>query len=615
MVSKSDLPELDDPGTVSQLGAKFVAIGMLNKSIIDEAKYGWTDIATSYQAPESGKVQRVFHTPSEAADELERRTKKVGDALDSYSNTLSDLHTEKAQIESDIDAANAKYAEAMAMPEKVEEPDPDNPGETIEKDNEEREQALAEANQMISAAEGAVRAFKFKVQQEDRSLADSITGETINPHTGEAAWSNFAGGSFFKGVFDAIIGMPKIIVGTVRINVSDVWNHRHDLKNFFFGPDGARHRQFWLQMGTLLAPPGMGAALGTVGTAPEIVKGAQDGSLKRGAFTAGKWVYENLQDAAMGPASPSVYIHGEAWLRKWGTETAHDPAYTIGGLAPTVVTGGLSVELKAGQVVVKNLTKPGEKAVKKGLKDAAKKAYEDPAREAFNNGIYDSLKEAYGSQGEQGAAPSAPAPAPAPAEQPAPAPAPAPAAPAPAPAPAPVAPAPVAPAPAPAPVDQPAPAPAPAPAAPAPAPVAPAPAPAPVAPAPAPVDKPAPAPAPVDKPAPAPAPAPAAPAPAPAPAAPAPAPAPVNQPAPAPAPAPRPVDPVADALETLGNASHHDFFEFRNDLIDQISAIDGIDGDAVRAFADDPEGFAQGQANQAYEDFLSANPEVKQLVP
>ena len=110
----------------------------------------------------------------------------------------------------------------------------------------------------------------------------------------------------------------------------------------------------------------------------------------------------------------------------------------------------------------------------------------------------------------------------------------------------------------------------------------------------------------------APAPAPAPVAPAPAPVAPAPAPA---APAPAPAPAPRPVDPVADALETLGNASQHDFFEFRNDLIDQISAIDGVDGDVVRAFADDPEGFAQGQANQAYEDFLSANPEVKQLVP
>ena len=577
MVSKSDLPELDDPGTVSQLGAKFVAIGMLNKSIIDEAKYGWTDIATSYQAPESGKVQRAFHTPSEAADELERRTKKVGDALDSYSNTLSDLHTEKAQIESDIDAANAKYAEAMAMPEKVEEPDPDNPGETIEKDNEEREQALAEANQMIAAAEAAVQVFKFKVQQEDRSLADSIGAETINPNTGEAAWSNFAGGSLFKGIFDGIIGMPKFIVGTVRLNVSDVWNHRHDLKNFFFGPDGARHRQFWLQAGTLLAPPGMGGVLGTFGAtqaaAPAIAKGAQDGSLKQGALTAVKWVNENLQDAVMGPAAPSVYIHGEAWLRKWGTETAHDPAYTIGGLAPTVVTGGLSVELKAGSVVAKKLTKPGEKAVKKGLDDAVKKAYEDPMRDAFNNGIYDSVKEAYGSQGEQGAAPSAPAPAPAPAEQPAPAPAPA----APAPAPAPVAPAP-----APAPVAP----------APAPAPVAPAPAPAPVAPAPAPVDQPAPAPV--------------APAPAPAPA-------PVDQPAPAPA--PRPADPVSDALETLGNAATHDFFEFRNDLIDQISAIDGIDGDAVRAFADDPEGFAQRQANQAYEDFLSANPEVKQLVP
>ncbi|WP_190870388.1 hypothetical protein [Dermabacter vaginalis] len=80
-------------------------------------------------------------------------------------------------------------------------------------------------------------------------------------------------------------------------------------------------------------------------------------------------------------------------------------------------------------------------------------------------------------------------------------------------------------------------------------------------------------------------------------------------------PAPRSVDPVADALETLGNAANHDFFEFRNEVIDQISAIDGVDGDAVRAFADDPEGFAQEQANQAHEDFLSANPEVKQLVP
>ncbi len=550
MVSKSDLPELDDPATVSQLGAKFVAIGMLNKSIIDEAKYGWTDIATSYQAPESGKVQRAFHTPSEAADELERRTKKVGEALDSYSDTLSDLHTEKAQIEADIDAANEKYAEAQAMPETVDEPDPDNPGETIEKNNEEREQALAEANQMIAAAEAAVQAFKFKVQQEDRSLANSIAAETINPNTGEAAWSNFAGGSLFKGIFDAIIGMPKFIVGTVRLNVSDVWNHRHDLKSFFFGPDGARHRQFWLQAGTLLAPPGVGGALGIFGAtqaaAPAIAKGTQDGSLKQEAFTAVKWVNENLQDAVMGPAAPSAYIHGEAWLRKWGTETAHDPAHTIGGLAPTVVTGGLSVELKAGQVVVKNLTRPGDKAVKKGLNDAAKKAYEDPAREAFNSGIYGSLKEAYGSQGEQTAAPSTPAPT----DQPAPAPAPA----------------------------APAPAPAPAPVAPAPAPVAPAPAPAPVAPAPAP--------APVEQPA----------------------------PAPAPVPAPRHVDPFADALETLGSAAHHDFFEFRDDLIDQISAIDGIDGDAVRAFADDPEGFAQGQAHQAVEDFLSKNPEVKHLV-
>ncbi|MDU1123623.1 MAG: hypothetical protein E7A10_08040, partial [Dermabacter sp.] len=102
MVSKSDLPDLDDPDNVSQLAAKFTSIGMLNKSIIDEAKGGWTRIATSYEAPETGKVQRAFHTPSEAADELERRTKKVGDALDSYSNTLSDLHIEKSQIESDI---------------------------------------------------------------------------------------------------------------------------------------------------------------------------------------------------------------------------------------------------------------------------------------------------------------------------------------------------------------------------------------------------------------------------------------------------------------------------------------------------------------------------------
>ena len=480
MVSKSDLPELDDPGNVSQLGAKFTAIGMLNKSIIDEAKYGWTNVAASYQAPEGGQVQQVFQTPAEAATGLEQRTKNVQDALDSYAQTLSDLEREKAQIESEIDAANAKYEEALAMPETVEEPDPDNEGETREKFNEERERALAEAQRMLDAAQRAVDLFKLKVQQADRDLANSILAETINPNTGEAAWSGVLGGSFFKGIFDAIIGMPKLVVGTVRFNVTDLWNHRGDLKNYFFGEGSGSHRQFWLQMAPMMFPiPGMQslAAAGTAqALAPSIQAGVRDGSIANGAYTAFDWATDNAYDALAGKADPSAAIHGEAWLRKWATETAHDPAYTLGGLAPTVVTGGLSVELKAGSVVAKKLTKPGEKAVRKGLDDAVKKAYEDPMRESFNNGIYDSLKEAYGSPGEQGAAPSAPAPAPAPTEQPAPAPteqpapapAPAPAAPTPAPAPAPVAPAPVAPAPAPAPVDQPAP-----------APVAPAPAPAP----------------------------------------------------------------------------------------------------------------------------------------
>lgn len=51
MVSKSDLPELDDPAAVSQLGARFASIGMLNKSIIDEAKYGWTNTQPPMKPP------------------------------------------------------------------------------------------------------------------------------------------------------------------------------------------------------------------------------------------------------------------------------------------------------------------------------------------------------------------------------------------------------------------------------------------------------------------------------------------------------------------------------------------------------------------------------------
>ena len=569
MVSKSDLPELDDPAAVSQLGARFASIGMLNKSIIDEAKYGWTNIAASYEAPETGQVQRVFQSPAEAAAELEERTKAIGDRLDSYASTLADLEKEKAQIEAQIDAANSAYEHAISLPETKEEPDPNNPEETRETINEEREKALDEAQKLLDAAQTAVNAFKRKVHREDRALANDLGAQTINTHTRESAKSGWLNGSFFKGIIDGIIGIPKIAVATLRFNAFNVWDHRDDLKSYFFGEGGASRRQYWLTTFGLLNPAiGAAAAANALPSAVSATRqGFESGAVQENSYKAFEWGTGNVFDTMSG-VSPSAAMHSEAWLRKWGTETAHDPAYTLGGLAPTVVTGGLSVELKAGSVVAKSLVKPGSKGFKKGMSDTLKKAYEDPLRNSFNYGVYNSAVDAYNS-GENHADAPAPAPAPAPA-----APAPAPAAPAPAPAPA-------------------APAPAPAPAAPVPAP-------APVAPAPAPT-APAPAPAPVDQPAPAPV----APAPAPAPAA----------PAPAPAPAPRPVDPVADALETLGNASQHDFFEFRNDLIDQISAIDGVDGDAVRAFADDPEGFAQGQANQAYEDFLSANPEVKQLVP
>ncbi|ANP26646.1 hypothetical protein DAD186_00870 [Dermabacter vaginalis] len=587
MISAADLPELDDPTRVSALAENFGALGEGTNTIISEADASWTSIASSYKAPESTDVQRVFRTPSEVSQNLASKTKELQGHLEDYSQKLSEFEKEKKKLESDIAEVEQLYADAKAMDEYVEEPDPSNPGETRREENPERAKAMEEARSREDEVAAAIADFKRRVQQADASLSQQLLVGTFGKHTGETALSNFLNGSLVMGALEGAIDLPKIMLLTLKVNAVNVWKHRDNLWSYFMDNK--------LQALGHLAPSQFGA-IAIFGNF--LRKNSDDNTYLGGA----RWFHQNARDLALYGAMPSIATHGIAWVGGGAVSVAHDPAKEIGKLVPTIFLGGASVELKATGVTAKEFKGVGSKSIKQGLKDASAKPFKDVPREAFNHGIYGSLKEhfsedAAGRGTASSPAPSAPQPAPTP-HSPVPTPAPAPS-PQHAPVPTPhVEPAPPSLSPQPSPGPQAAPAPQPIPA-PAPTPVDDAPV---LAPVPAPAPKPAPGPAPVfDDPAPSPHPAPA----------PSPAPHPVPAPVPASAPdAPAPsLSRKSGAPLPLGNALRREFFTLKDQAVQDLSSATGIDAALIQEVFDNAGHTSPEQASHMIDQALSSIPD------
>ncbi|ANP26649.1 hypothetical protein DAD186_00900 [Dermabacter vaginalis] len=615
MVSTSDLPELDDPATVEELGDCFLSIGERTKTVVADSSAAWTGVIRGYYSPEDWKVHSSFQTPKAIAENLATKTSEFKDNLVEYAGQLRDFETRKEELEREIDDANDELDAAEAMEDEIEESDPDSPSGTRMVPNPEKPPAVLAAQIRIENVEREVAAFKREVNRADRALARKFATGTFGLHTLSQMVSDFESLGALRGAVGALAGTLKLVLGTVKISTKTVWDHKEDIANFFLHPvdSGKKVRSLFT---------------------------------KENAEPALQWASETVFDLEH-DITPSFVSHGLAWMGGGVVTIAHQPATEAGSLSPVLFTSGGSLGVKVtGDVAKGGFKVLADKSEDKIKKDLKKKVTGDPAQEAFNNGVTGSLGEAYDSEigpedlpdlepmapapegpepphedsAPTGALPTPPAPpshsnggsepAPEPTPEPAPEPTPEPA---PEPAPAPVvdapAPAPVVNTPAPAPVvNAPTPAPAPIVEDPAPAPVADNPAPAPV------VNAPAPAPAPVVN-APTPAPAPIVEDPAPAPVADAPAPVPVAEPpapvledpAPAPTLAPAPPTPSGDGLS-------HKFFDFKNQVIDDLSSASGIDADSIQEAFDNGGNVSAAQADQMLYQATEAHPELASIL-
>ena len=78
MISVADLPDIDSPETVRQLGADIKWIGSRAADLMGSATEIWSGLRNTYSAPEASKLHAAMRQPNEIASELQRSTSEAG---------------------------------------------------------------------------------------------------------------------------------------------------------------------------------------------------------------------------------------------------------------------------------------------------------------------------------------------------------------------------------------------------------------------------------------------------------------------------------------------------------------------------------------------------------
>ena len=374
MLDKSSLPDLDNPAAVEAVAEQFGSIGQKTESIISSVSSGWVNVTEAYRAPEEISVSIAFRTPTEIAENLQSETNDLKGHIEDYAAKLTSFEGTKAGLETEIDAVNAELQAAYELDDTKTVPDPANEGETIEVPNEEKQRLVAAAEAHEAAVQAAMTAFEREVDTADSTLAGQLFRATFGMNTIEQIVDGLANLSFVKGAFNGLIDLPKLAFNDASIKIKDIWNHRHQIVDILKHPDKMKDPETWNFVTKYLDLEFVNDTLG--------------------------FLEDNVDDTFRG-LDPSMARHGKAFLITESAKIAHDPAYTLGELAPTVVTGGASVEIKtalgASRMLkkanraelatfkVKKLKRFGEKGTKDGLKDAGKK---------FGKDLYKDTKEA-----------------------------------------------------------------------------------------------------------------------------------------------------------------------------------------------------------------------------
>lgn len=116
-LSTADLPDLDSPDAVEQLGTDLATQGGKVADIAGGVKSTWQGLTSSYDAPEDTMVHSAMDKPDTTADDLKADSETVKSALHTYAEKIREFERRKTELKGKIETANQKWADANALEE------------------------------------------------------------------------------------------------------------------------------------------------------------------------------------------------------------------------------------------------------------------------------------------------------------------------------------------------------------------------------------------------------------------------------------------------------------------------------------------------------------------
>ncbi|MDU4924108.1 hypothetical protein [Dermabacter sp.] len=245
MISVADLPDIDNPESVRQLGSDIKFIGSRAADLMGSAVEIWSGLHITYSAPEASKLHRAMQQPSEIASELQKSTSEAQKNLDDYADKLHGFEKRKESLKGEILAALADLSYAQSLPETVTKTDAD--GETQEEPNAEREAKIAEAERELDRLAREVERLRDDLKTADSDLASrffSAAQGDLNFATALLALASpEAREAFARGVVDwtkDLLGLMQIFNGPfsglglpgIALNVGlNAWKNQDQIRD------------------------------------------------------------------------------------------------------------------------------------------------------------------------------------------------------------------------------------------------------------------------------------------------------------------------------------------------------------------------------------------------
>lgn len=225
-----ELPDIDNPAAVTSLASEVESVGTRTFDLVSSAQETWYNLSGTYRAPEAEAVYNGMREPLKFASALQVSTKLAKRALDEYAAKLVEFHVRKAQLEVEIMAAQLAMARALAMPRTKTEKNSD--GENEEVPNEEREEAIAEAQDKLEHLENEVKKLRDDMDKADSALASTLDGSATNVTKGGPATPNDPFERLRQGALDSIKDTFLLVGDLLKLEVKGakfLWNNRDEI--------------------------------------------------------------------------------------------------------------------------------------------------------------------------------------------------------------------------------------------------------------------------------------------------------------------------------------------------------------------------------------------------